>query len=241
MSQKSNVIKIAFLDLETTGLPKTVSFNRYHPYEETKHYNNSRIVQIAVIVCEIDEKMLSEFVENKENKICSSDILTNIRATYPFIKINTTHNYIIKPDGFVIKNANIHNITQSMACSIGLPFKDAIELIEPDLEECKILVAHNIIFDKNILLSELHRYGIRSVINKIKYMKEICTSKCSNNITKIPYNSSQFKQPKLSELYYFLFNKHAEGLHNALTDVSVTLLCFAELFAKKYWSINLLN
>jgi DNA polymerase III epsilon subunit-like protein len=248
-----NCITIAFIDLETTGLPKTISFSKYHPYESTQYYDTSRIVQIALVVCKLDKDLLSlllaqedaEIKDNTlvvptENKIEAYDILDSLSKNYPFIEVIAKHDYIIKPDGFVIQNEKIHDITQTVACFAGLPFLDAISRLENDLEKCSTLIAHNIIFDKNILLSELHRYGKFNLINKIKSMKEFCTSKGTKHIVKIQYNRVSLKQPKLSELYYYLFNKYAENLHNALVDISVTILCFLELLAKKHLNVNIL-
>ncbi len=251
---KANNITIAFIDLETTGLPKTISFNRYHPYESTQYYNNSRIVQIALVVCTLDKASLGDLLKNAEikdnssinsieKKVDADCILDSLSQNYPFVEVIARHDYIIKPDGFVIQNAEIHDITQDMACFVGLPFLEAINRLESDLEKCQALIAHNIIFDKNILLSELHRYGKLNLINKIKSMKEFCTSKGTSHILKMKYTTgsfSKFKQPKLSELYRYLFNKQAENLHNALVDISITLLCFLELLVKKHLNISIL-
>lgn len=43
--------KIAFLDLETSGLPVRKGFNRYHDPKESIFYNPSRIIEIGIVVC----------------------------------------------------------------------------------------------------------------------------------------------------------------------------------------------
>lgn len=98
-----------------------------------------------------------------------------------------------------------------------------------------MLVAHNIIFDKNILLSELYRIKDRALIRHIQDIANFCTSRGCADITKIPFNSKKYKQPKLVELYSFLFGidiRH--GLHNALYDIENTVLCFTELIKSKH-------
>lgn len=44
--------KIAFLDLETSGLPVRKGFNRYHDPKESIFYDPSRIIEIGLIVCQ---------------------------------------------------------------------------------------------------------------------------------------------------------------------------------------------
>ncbi len=198
-------MRIAFIDLETTGLPKQPRFDEYYSYTQLKFYDNARIVQIAVVIYDIDE------TTNTERKRV------------------TEHTYIIKPDGFEIRNSHIHRISHAMALFAGVPFKEVMEKIMPDLFACDVFIAHNILFDRNVLLSELHRYNMINIIYKINSMKYFCTSKGCKNITKIRYNASEFKQPKLSELYKFLFKKEMLDAHDALVDTNVLIECFMEL------------
>ena len=55
------------------------------------------------------------------------------------------------------------------------------------------------------------------------------------DITRIGlYGTKHFKLPKLSELYFFLFNKNADGLHDAIVDTTVMLECFYEMLRRNY-------
>jgi DNA polymerase-3 subunit epsilon len=198
-------MRIAFIDLETTGLPRTTGYNGYYHYERTAMYDSSRIVQIAVIIYDIDEKNPTES------------------------KYVAEHTYIVKPDEFDILNSNIHGITQEMATFTGVPFGDIVNVILPDLKTCDSLVAHNILFDKNVLLSELHRYRFTEVIYMINRMGSFCTSEQCKSVTKIKCkskNSKYYKQPKLSELYKFLMKKDMKNAHNALADTQALVECF---------------
>ena len=199
-------MRIAFIDLETTGLPKHPSFNVYYPYTQLKFYDSSRIVQMSVLIYEIFN---GEF------------------------KLVADHTYIIKPDGFVINNAHIHRITNTIANLAGIPFTDVINNISADLCTCNVLIAHNILFDRTILLSELHRYGLNQVIYAINAMGQFCTSVGCTNITRLKYNATKFKQPKLSELYKFVFKKELAGAHDASVDTKALADCFIELYKKK--------
>jgi DNA polymerase III epsilon subunit-like protein len=109
-----------------------------------------------------------------------------------------------------------------------------MEIIIPVFAECNMLVAHNSKFDRTILLSELFRYQLFDSINIVKSLKDFCTCRSSVNITKIPFNSRQYKLPKLKELYKFLFNEEVKNLHNALHDTRATVKCFLEIFARGF-------
>lgn len=198
-------MRIAFIDLETTGLPKQISYNNYYSYTQTKHYDSARIVQIAVQIYELDEKTTAAAREVSSNT------------------------YIIKPDGFEIRNSHIHRISNAMAELAGIPFKDVMQLLTPELMLCDVLIAHNILFDRNVLLSELYRYDIIDLVYKINSMKYFCTSLGCRKITKIRFNASEFKQPKLCELYKFLFKKEMVDAHDALADTKALVECFMEL------------
>lgn len=49
-----------FLDLETTGLPETVSFNKYYDYKEISKYENCRIISICIYLYDKD-KLIDKF------------------------------------------------------------------------------------------------------------------------------------------------------------------------------------
>ena len=207
--------RIAFIDLETTGLPQRISYNKYYPYTQSKYYNSSRILQIAVVI--VDYNKVNDQIQ---------------------MKLVNEHNYIIKPDNFDVKNTNIHGITEELAREKGIEFKSAIDKIQPGLLSCNVLVAHNIIFDKTVFLSELHRYRCHDLIKKINSINTFCTSEGCILVTKIPLNDKQYKQPKLSELYLFLFGKEIDKLHDALADAKNTMLCFNDLLNKSMININ---
>src|SRR5690606_21162797 len=72
------------------------------------------------------------------------------------------HNYIIRPDGFDIPyNAQqIHGISTQRALSEGIPVKKALNALLEDTSRAKLLVGHNIEFDKSILGAEMIRLGL---------------------------------------------------------------------------------
>lgn len=208
------MIRTLFIDLETTGLPKQPCWDQYYDPRQTEHYDSSRIVQICAITYDIDQKDPSKSVKKSE------------------------HDYIIKPDGFVIQNVEIHGIDHNMASFSGITLASAMRNMKDDITDCKLLVAHNLGFDKNVLLSELYRMNLSEYVPCITSMSEFCTSKGCTNLTRIPFNKTKFKQPKLSELYEFLFKKKATGLHNALFDTRIMIECFFDLMKIGYISLT---
>jgi DNA polymerase III epsilon subunit-like protein len=211
------MVKVLFLDTETTGLPKQPCYDYYYDPNQIGHYDSSRVVQIAALVYEIES-------DAKTGEVSAS--------------LLHEHDYLIKPDGFLIQNSHIHSITQSLATFAGITIKDAMDKIVPDLKDVHLMVAHNLGFDKNVLLSELYRNELPEYAQVVASMSEFCTSKGCTNLTKIPFNSKKFKQPKLIELYKFLFGEEVSGLHDALQDTRVMVKCFIELIKRKYISIE---
>ncbi len=203
--------KILFFDLETTGLPETRGFNKYYPYDEIIRYRNSRIVQVAVILVEY---------QNNEQKIIEEQ------------------NFIIRPDGFQITNDKIHGISHQMAVFAGISFIAVADQLKSIITQADILIAHNILFDKNVLCAELFRYGRQEDIDIIQRKGEFCTSKNCDVITKIRC-SRYYKQPTLAELYQFLFKKEANNLHNAIQDTRILMQCFNKLLDAGHFCIIL--
>ncbi len=100
-----------------------------------------------------------------------------------------------------------------------------LELFENLVKRVKYLVAHNISFDEKVLGAEYLRNNLQDSISS---KDKICTMKSTINFCAIngPYG---YKWPKLSELYYQLFNTERKESHNALADVNDTAKCFWKL------------
>jgi DNA polymerase-3 subunit epsilon len=201
--------RIAFLDLETTGLPER-KFGQMYEYKQIEKYETCRVVQIALIVAEYD----------------GAEIILNARST------DVARNFIIKPAGFAVKGTEIHGITHERAMAEGIPIETAAAQIKADLRDVTLLVAHNIEFDKNVLLSELFRIGDAAAVTMIDRMPTFCTMARTTDLVQIRSIYGNFKWPKLTELYYFLFREHVVGAHNAKNDVAAVARCFTELLRR---------
>lgn len=125
----------------------------------------------------------------------------------------------------------IHGITHSMAKRTGVPIDTALTSFDIALRSCDIVVAHNVSFDKRMLMVESIRLGRRLGFSTDKGRKqEHCTMK--NNvrfcaIEVIGENGDKYlKYPRLNELYRKLFKSEAVNAHNAMADVIMCLRCY---------------
>ena len=187
-----------FFDTETTGFP----------LKDFKDPKNPRVTQLAWALV------------NEHGK--------------PFKKYSS----LIDPDGWEIpsveqlkaqgnKNPNFfveNNMSTERCKKEGRPIEFAIKHFIEAIEECKVMVAHNISFDLSIMASEMYRLKKSSVNKPIKF----CTMKSTTDILQLP-GPNGFKWPNLTELHNYLFGKGFEGAHDAMDDVKACANCFFEL------------
>lgn len=140
-------------------------------------------------------------------------------------EIISQEEYIVRPDGFIIpsESSAIHGIDNIKAQTEGKNLKDILEVFNHALDfTSPRLVAHNIMFDKNIVAAEFLRANILSNFLDLNF---ICTMKGSVDFCALPNK----KFPKLSDLYFKLFGEYFENAHNALDDVIACYKSFFEL------------
>ena len=183
-----------FIDTETTGLPTMICYNRYHPYYQLEYYDKSRMVELGYIVYDANNVKIKEY------------------------------NKLIKPNNFEINNSNIHGITNEQAINEGIDINEALLELEEDLKHADTLIAHNINFDINIILSEASRAKHSKLVESLHTKVKKCTFKISQDIYK--------KKFKLVNLYIHLFNKEIVQEHRALSDVKILVDCYLELHSK---------
>jgi DNA polymerase III epsilon subunit-like protein len=129
---------IVVLDLETTGLPTTRGFNRYFPWTHHQYYNSSRILQTAYTECALGDT------------VSRDQIHTTLRRPDPL-------------DAFPVpaESIAVHGITPERLAAEGRPLTWIMREggLEEALERATFIVAHNALFDVNILRNELLREG----------------------------------------------------------------------------------
>lgn len=135
---------------------------------------------------------------------------------------------IIKVENIPISSTEIHKITQDMSNTQGISIKEALNRFNKVAKQATRLIAHNIQFDKKLIIVESIRNKVASVfINKPSLY---CTMKTTIDICKIekewPDGTKYFKFPTLSELHYHLFGIYPKGIHNAQNDILICLRCY---------------
>lgn len=184
---------VLIFDTETTGLPEFLNKN-YHPPKNFDKYDNSRIIEIGY-------RILSQ--ENNE-------LLVQFQSCINF-------------EGMDIKNSHIHGVSNEMALA-GMSILDLLNEIENDMKNYNVkrIVAHNIDFDMNILLSECYRYNKEGLASLLLSCETFCTMKRGKIFMDF------YKNPKLIELYNFVYRNNAPPFkeHSAMSDCIACEKCY---------------
>jgi DNA polymerase-3 subunit epsilon len=193
-------MKLVF-DVETTGLPYRRGFAQYFPPNQLEKYNKSRIVSIAWAKYTPDMKLIDKFYA------------------------------VIKPTDFQIDDQSIatriNGITREMANKQGILITSIIPKLKEALIDVNTLIAHNFLFDINILQSELYRNQNIQLVEQLNSIDHICTMKESTPLLKIPFaGNNSFKSPKLIELFKAFYPNKEFEQHNALADVLACAKCY---------------
>lgn len=142
-------------------------------------------------------------------------------------------NFIVRPDGWEImpEVSAIHGIDQAMALKYGVPRRVALANFNQLCRLSGRLVAHNIDFDKLIMLSSFFR---EEQTHHMADLQHICTMHAATPILKLPSAwkraKDPYKWPTLTEVHKHYFGVGFDGAHNAMRDV--------EALAKIYWRLE---
>ena len=139
------------------------------------------------------------------------------------------NNYIIKPSGYTIPFAaeKIHGISTERALNEGFDLLFVLQEFNRSLVQAKLVIGHNIDFDRNIVGAEYVRTGIPDELSHLPYC---CTKEEATGFCALPGGKGgNFKWPTLFELYQKLFSENFDEAHNAAADVAATARCFLEL------------
>ena len=116
-------------------------------------------------------------------------------------------------------------------CALSLGNRDVIKSISPNgqfKDFFKFIIAFDN-GDSGILYRKSETLSNFSIGDQVSYsINEKGTIKLKKG----------FKQPKLSELYYKLFNYNFDNAHNAAADVAATARCFFELLRIQFYNSN---
>lgn len=202
---------VVVADTETIGFPR-----KFKPYTDPLGYDSARLVSISWQI----------FKPKMEN---GNTVYSLYKSKY----------HIIKPNGFIIPSnvVKIHNITTAKANKNGKEMLTVLAELHNDLKELMepkdaniLAVAHNMNFDKHIILSEVHRHGFKELEKLLNKLPTYCTMLQSKSITKIRTERYPgFKPPKLKELYNHFFEGESFKEHDALEDVKACAKCYFKM------------
>lgn len=138
--------------------------------------------------------------------------------------------WIVKPEGFEIPSeaSNVHKITTEHALIVGVPVKNVLDDFAFWVENCDVLIGHNISFDLGTVGAEYWRIYQK---NLFEGKDVVCTMKGSTDFCKLP-GGRPFKYPKLHELYTKLFSREMGAAHTALQDIKNTVDCYFALIER---------
>ena len=206
---------ILFFDTETTGLPSDKS-HCWRPSD-----NEPNIVQLAWTWWKYTFEEW-KLIDSKEEKF---DLLFKS----------------IKP--IPAKLTEIHWISDDMVkdCEFASYSPKFLQFLTWT-KEADILCGHNLFFDLNMVkietrrMFETHNFQQR---HQDSLEKTMDTMKASVDLCKLPSKWRwKYKNPKLSELYQFLFNEDFDNAHNAFADIEATQRCFFDLVERKCFILS---
>lgn len=130
----------------------------------------------------------------------------------------------------------VHKITRERSEREGIPIEQVLAAFRECLKDADLIVAHNINFDKNMLMVECNRRGLPNCFMRNgAFIPEFCTMTNTIALCQLPNpvkkyaDMGQFKWPSLAELHFKLFQSQTKGAHNAIVDVMVCLRCYVKI------------
>ena len=199
-------MKVLVFDTETTGLPQRDQHGKSPSLYNTTKWPH--IIQFSYILYDTEKN-----------------------------KILVNHDHIIKLAKHVVispESIDVHGITREKSESEGIPILEALELFDICMRSADIIIAHNLAFDKQIVIVECIRHK-QAAPFKFKMPEQyFCTMKNTVELCKIEAISKKdgkkfLKYPTLSELHKKMFGIIPENTHNSLVDILICLRCFVQL------------
>lgn len=206
-------MRILFFDTETNGLPHV----RKAPVRLVENW--PRIVQIAW-----------QIVDITETSCFPQPILSHILRQDP-------------TSTWDAGSERIHGISKERTETEGRLGKDVCAEFVEDALHADVIVAHNLEFDKPVVLAECIRNGLG-----VDWWptKEFCTMKHTTPLLKLPTKYSKphdpYKYPSLKEMAHYLFGTtESFAFHTAGGDVECVVKCFLELLRRRVLDLESLR
>jgi DNA polymerase-3 subunit epsilon len=141
------------------------------------------------------------------------------------------------------ESTKIHGITNEISRTSGIDIQTVLSEFMCLFSIADLVVAHNLEFDKNMLIVELLRLpqteaNLFSIGLISSHKKYYCTMQegmylCNIKKTYVTFVTKETKEyikfPSLFELYKHLFNEEPVNLHNSFNDIVACLRCFHKI------------
>ena len=142
--------------------------------------------------------------------------------------------HLVYPTGFAIPAAatRIHGISTARAKSEGKALGWVVDrFLRVMRDHGRILVGHNVDFDRNVIAAEMYRLGYSKATVEIEFCatRHICLMTTTATYCRLPGRFGKAKYPTLAELHRKLFGENPAVCHNALEDVETSVRCFFRL------------
>ena len=159
-------------------------------------------------------------------------------------KIVESYNAYVKvPVEIPEKITQLTGINKEKCQTTGIEMKDILDKFHQAYIHSDCIIAHNLMFDRNMLLIELQRnrenFGNLDIFkmfdnsyNETYNISLICTMHMSKEFCNIEKENSlgkYIKFPTLTELHEKLFNETPKNMHNSLMDIFICLKCYLKL------------
>tara|TARA_B100000787_G_scaffold162451_1_gene143190 strand:+ start:208 stop:840 length:633 start_codon:yes stop_codon:yes gene_type:complete len=173
---------------------------------------NGHVIQLAIVLIDSNKKEIGEY--NKYLKLDKS------------IKIDK-------------RAQQVHNISEDVLNQMGVLPEEELLYIHLIFRICRYkhiqIFAHNALFDTRRLNETSQFYRLSDVLSVDDV---VCTMKQSSIHCDLKDRNGKRKNPKCSELYFYLFGMEYNGvLHNAIEDTRMTARCVIEGSERGYWNI----
>lgn len=123
----------------------------------------------------------------------------------------------------------VHGISTEDCDKVGMSEKTIFDVIANSFFNANLLVAHNYAFDIRLMKHYIERNDCQAEAAILAAIPHFCTMLESTNLCRFPGRYGNYKWPKLTELYRYLFDKDFEDIHNALADARATRQCYYRL------------
>ncbi len=120
-----------------------------------------------------------------------------------------------------------HGISEEDCRSFGVAPIVACSLFNQLCMQADVIVAHNMSFDRSVMLTALHRLGDKP--DRMQGKRLVCTKEESTDVLKLPGKYDSYKWPTLAEAYRYFVGEDLAGAHDALVDSEACLVVFRGL------------